>query len=235
MKGLNKIKIALVLSISIGLTLVLASGLVKSQPELPYRPCAGLEIPNEPWLEGSDGGNNQKFCHYNDSVIYIQQDLYKNFQGQYGRRTMSDSYIENIGFTESPPNKVRDTKISFDYYYPSCDGSDKCPDGHCPLDIVNDPEFRNMQWILVGDWEANFSEDSTTFDSAIDDFTLEAMLCGCDKWCHYEVLIGDEYTNDWGSSFDNRNRDLGTIGFEVGNVYLANVKIIGQEETVNVW
>jgi len=240
-KALVKIgSMFLVTSIILGALLAISS--VGSQPEsLPYRPCESPTAkPDMPWKESFDDSDLQKFCYYNDSVIYIQQELYK-FGGIFnpshiGRKIMSDGFIEEIGFTENPPN-IRDTKISFDYYFPYCDGSDGCPMNECPFDPKWLPEIKNRQLVLVGDWDANFTDEagSESFDSAIDDFLDEVVLCGCGQWCHYEYDIGEAFINDYGSSFSSRNRDLGTVGFEVANVYLTNIKIIGQEETVNVW
>jgi hypothetical protein len=241
-------------TICILVTLTSLVTLVQSQDEsLPYRLCTSPQtspfnesISNNRWQESFDGSDIQYYCFYNDTVIYVQQDMI--LSGAIGpstiaRRTMSDSFIESIGFSEPLNAKVRDTKIAFDFYFPYCDGSDGCPTGICPVDVnlvtlpYSNPEVYNRQQVLVGDENANFTQEAGAafFNDAIDDFTLEAIACGCDQWCHYEQLIGDSFENDYGSSFDNRNREIESVGFEVANIYLTNVKIIGTGETVDVW
>jgi len=225
MKGKTLIKIILPILVVI-LVFSALSILAAGQAEtLPWRPtCQNGTFSAggfSDWQESFDGRGLQTWCWYNDTVLYIQQDLLRNFQSQLFRRTFPNAYIEGLNYVlPVGPQNIGDINLSFEYYFPFFEDGTECPIDASNVNAVTG--FHNVrQIVLVGENEANFSVGTNTFDDAFNEFHLEGV---CGEWRTFSHLI-DDFENDFGSSFAHSNRDLGIFGFEVANMYIRNVTL----------
>ena len=207
-------------------------GVPQETETLPWRPLCNNTI-NGPWKESFDGAGNQEFCYVNSTVFYVQAKLSRNFAGQLFKRSSPESYIEGINYVQPQgPFKIGDVTVQFDYYFPFYEDGAECPISSSNFNAVTG--FHNVpQYVLVGNNAANFSSSSGDFNDAFMNFTLEGT---CGQWQTFVHRV-DDLQNDFGSSFSHANRDLGVIGLEVANMYIRNLKVVGNAtpETVQVW
>ncbi|MBR9677475.1 hypothetical protein GOV04_05010 [Candidatus Woesearchaeota archaeon] len=223
--------------------LVLASLLLASiVSALPWRPsCIMEEVPsflnfnNETWYEDYDSSNRQDYCVYpldtvytgnitqrfNDT-IFIAQEVGFNTNGNYFTYTNPDFWTI-VQLTEK--SNVRNVEVYFEYYFPSYNG-------FCLPNTINPVTgfYESPQAVLLTNAESNLSITGT-FDDAI--YYMNGNVV-CDQWNNFSRVVTD-FSNDRGSSFSSASKTIGSLGFELKNVYLRNIEIRGSTETIEVW
>lgn len=207
---------------------------------LPWRPdCTYVEGPDtafDLWTESYDPSlpdmqeGQQAYCLVEPGTVFIKQQVYHNFLGQPWTRSNADLYTNQFPlFTEQGNLKRENTRIVFDYYFPSYtmpDSSQVC----IPNSVRASGQYNSPQLVLVANHQGGFS-DETDFNSA-----LVALNGGitCDQWVHADIHI-DNFENEYGSSFNGRSKTIGTFGFEMKNVYIKNVGIISDSQSLSIW
>lgn len=216
------------------------SGSVAQEASLVWRPTCNatlqgttipVQAPLSPWKESFDGADFLTYCYINDTLLYLEKPIFTNFLDEPFIPSYPDSYIENVDYTQPVgPNKVGDIRVLFDVYFPYYqDNPSTC---YASNQSAIDGRWNIRQFVLVGNNNANFSDEVNTFNDAIYQLNSTETLCG--QWITVSHLIS-EFPDDFGVSFNRNSRTLEVFGVEMGNAYIKNIRVVGNAGTKQVW
>ena len=219
-------KSKVMLIFAIGLALVISGAVVftQAQEEFPFHPnCNYTSTPLMlGWNESFDGSNRQTYCLWSNNTFWIDQPVFKNFGGQWFTNAPADLWTTLL-LTEK--GNVRNVEVRIEYYAPSYNGVCIPQSINYGSGLYNSPEL-----FLIANHQNGFHE-TATFDDAL---LWVNNIMSCDQWNTINVPVSS-LQNDFGSSFSGQSKTIKTFGFEMSNIYIRDVKIIGSEQTIDLW
>lgn len=168
------------------------------------------------WQKSYDYTNSFQLCipATQLNTLYIAAPVNCGRDGQcWPKPSTTDIYTTQFTYNTKGNINADNTVLSFDYYMPSYNG--QCT------------QNRRLESILVSNHNLGFAE-TITFDDALYDVPVV-----CDSWQHFSMSVSN-FRNDWGSSFV-RSKTVGSISFELANVYIKNVVLNGRSGTTTIW
>jgi hypothetical protein len=220
---LNKNSSRLVLFVALLLFSVASTSALEFSPNCTYSETPDF-LPN--WNESYDGSNRQDYCEVvigNETLLHIRQPVFTNRLGEYFTISSPDLWTNSFLLTEQ--GNVRNVEVQLEYYEPSYNGV-------CLSQSVNGATglFNSVQYVLLANHNNGFGQ-GTTFNDA---FLNYNPLMGCDQWNIVSFPVSD-MANDFGSSFAGASKTVGSLSFEMKNVYVRDAKIIGTTQTFDLY
>lgn len=212
-----------------GMSLLLFSFVVVSAEPF-YPDCIYYDHPifvMPGWNESFDPSNLQSYCLY-EGNLFIKQRIFINRLGEPLTVCNADLYYPfEIMVTEQ--GNVKGVLVEFDYYFPNymLGSTPVCMPN---LVGVSNGLFKSPQLVMLANHQLGFPY-GIDFNSALYQPNGEVT---CDEWEHFSHIVGD-FENDYGSSFSGRSKTIGTLGFEMKNVYIKNVQVSNSTSTYTIW
>lgn len=196
---------------------------VQASVDYPFHPdCTYSATPPAGWTESFDFDDKQNYCTYTNNTLWIESPVKKNFLGQYFTDNPADIW-NTLSLTEQ--GNVRDVRVRIEYFAPMYQGV-------CVHSSINGGSglYNSPQSFLVANHNTGFHEEAT-FDDA---FRNTNNIMTCEQWNVIDIPVKN-LQNDFGSSFAGQSKTIGSFGFEMTNLYIRDVKIVGTTETIDLW
>lgn len=140
---------------------------------------------------------------------YIERGALRIYHTRYHSNQTTDVSLHNINLTIS---RLADYRLAFDYYISEENGS-------C---------YTSMQLVMVSTENKDF-DDETPWRMLSYQLSAEEQACG--EWLVFSHKLSD--FREEGASYDDTH--LGSIGFEVRDWSIKNIRLAKGDETYEIW